>query len=76
MSADIVVLCGFAQVGSVGGGLLVAFLACIAGPLALMTINGLFIKLDVRIIGTHSFGYLVRFVLAGIAAGLKFRLQS
>jgi hypothetical protein len=75
MSAAIVALCDFAQVGSTGGGLLVAFLAWIAGPLALMTINGLFIKLDVRVIVAHSFGYLARFALAGIAAGLTLKLR-
>ena len=75
MSGAIVVLCGFAQVDSVGKGLLVAVLAWIAGPLALMTINGLFIKLDVRIIGAHSLGYLARFALAGIAAGLTLPLR-
>jgi len=75
MSAAIVALCGFAQVGSVGGGLLIAVLAWIAGPLALMTINGLFIKLNVRVIVAHSFGYLARFALAGIAAGLTLPLR-
>ena len=75
MSAAIVALCGYAHVGSAGGGLLVAVLAWIAGPLALMTINGLFIKLDVRVIVAHSFGYLARFALAGIAAGLTLPLR-
>ena len=75
MSAAIFALCGFAQVSSVGRGLLVAFVAWIAGPLALMVINGLFIKLDVRVIGAHSLSYLVRFALAGIAAGLSLPLH-
>jgi hypothetical protein len=74
MSAAIVALCCIAQVRSVSGGLLVGVLAWIAGPLALMIINGLFIKLDIRIIGAHSFGYLARFSLAGIAAGLALPL--
>ena len=76
MSAAIVMLCGVAQVRSVAGALLVAVLAWIAGPLALMTINGLFIKLDVRVIGAHSFGYLARFAVAGVAAGLTLPLRT
>lgn len=75
MSAAIVALCDFAQIGSVGSGLVVAVLAWIAGPLALMAINGLFIKLDIRVIGAHSIGYLARFALAGIAAGLTLPLR-
>jgi hypothetical protein len=75
MSAGIVVLCGIAQVDSVDRGLLVAVVAWIAGPLALMAINGLFIKLDARVIGAHSLGYLARFALAGVAAGLTLPLR-
>ena len=70
MSFAIVGLCALAGVAGVVQGTLVALLAWIAGPLAIMAINGLFIKLDPRIIIAHSIGYLLRFVLAGAAAGL------
>jgi len=70
MSFAIVGLCALADVAGVVQGTLVALLAWIAGPLAIMAINGLFIKLDPRIIVAHSIGYLLRFVLAGAAAGL------
>jgi hypothetical protein len=70
MTGAIAALCVFAGVSGIGGGLIVALLAWIAGPLALMLINGLFIKLDIRIIAAHSIGYLARFVLAGVAAGM------
>jgi len=75
MSFAIVGLCAFANVAGVMQGTLVALLAWIAGPLAVMAINGLFIKLDPRIIVAHSIGYLLRFVLAGAAAGLALSLQ-
>jgi len=75
MSFAIVGLCALADVAGVVQGTLVALLAWIAGPLAIMAINGLFIKLDPRIIVAHSIGYLLRFVLAGAAAGLALSLQ-
>jgi membrane protein YqaA with SNARE-associated domain len=75
MSFAIVGLCALADVAGVVQGTLVALLAWIAGPLAVMVINGLFIKLDPRIIVAHSIGYLLRFVLAGAAAGLALSLQ-
>jgi len=75
MSAAIVALCAVAQVRSVEAGIAVASLAWVAGPLSLMIINGLFIKLDARIIAAHSFGYLARFALAGIAARLTLPLR-
>jgi len=75
MSFAIVGLCALADVAGVVQGTLVALLAWIAGPLAVMAINGLFIKLDPRIIVAHSIGYLLRFVLAGAAAGLALSLQ-
>lgn len=65
-------LCDLAAVTGVLQGAGIGVLAWIAGPLPLMAINGLFIKLDGRIIAAHTTGYLVRFVIAGIAAGLAF----
>ena len=76
MTVAIVALCSVAQVRSVEAGLLVAILAWVAGPLAILTINGHFIKLDVRVIGAHSVGYPARFALAGIVAGLTLPLHS
>src|SRR5215472_9768182 len=70
MTFAIVGLCVLAGVSGVAQGCGVALLAWIAGPLAIMAINGLFIKLDHRIVAAHSIGYLLRFVFAGAAAGL------
>lgn len=49
MTIAIIALCVFAGVTSIVGGLAVALLAWIAGPLAVTVVNGLFIKLDARI---------------------------
>jgi len=70
MTIAVVALCWLAGVSDMIHGLGVAVLAWIAGPLAVTLINGLYIKFDPRIIVAHSAGYLLRFALAGIAAGL------
>jgi hypothetical protein len=75
MSFAIVGLCVLAHIAGITQGLLVALLAWIAGPLGLMLINGLFIKLDGRIIASHAIGYLMRFAIAGISAGLALSMQ-
>ena len=72
MTAAVVALCGLANVRSIVDGLAIAVLAWLAGPLVVLVINGLFIKIDPKITLAHSLGYLARMVLAGIAAGLVF----
>jgi hypothetical protein len=69
MTAGVVGLCYLARVDSVGGGLHVALLAWFAGPLIVIVVNGLFIKLDPKITFAHCAGYLARALLAGAAAG-------
>ena len=76
MTFAIVGLCVVAGVSGIAQGCGVALLAWVAGPLAIMVINGLFIKMDARVVVAHSIGYLLRFVLAGAAAGLVLPLQS
>jgi hypothetical protein len=76
MSFAIVGLCWLAGMTSIRDGLTVALLTWVAGPLAIMIINGLFIKLDRLVVISHSVGYLLRFVLAGVAAGFALSLQS
>jgi hypothetical protein len=75
MSFAVVGLCALAGVTGITGGLALALLAWVAGPLAITAINGLFMKLDPRVILSHSVGYLLRFLLAGVAAGLALHLQ-
>jgi hypothetical protein len=70
MTAGVVLLCAMANVRTIVGGLEVAFLAWLAGPLVPIVVNGFFIKLDPKITFAHTIGYLARLVLAGAAAGI------
>jgi len=53
---------------SLDGILVVALLAWIAGPLVMQVTNGFWIKFDPLLTLSHSIGYLVRFLIAGVAA--------
>jgi hypothetical protein len=70
MTAGVVLLCVMATVHTIIGGLEVAFLAWLAGPLVPIVVNGFFIKLDPKITVAHTIGYLARLLLAGVAAGI------
>lgn len=63
-------LCMFSDVRSVWAGLLVAVFAWLAGPAVVIIVNGLFIKMDPKIVCAHCLGYLARALLAGLAAGI------
>jgi amino acid transporter len=69
-TAAIVVLCTLAGVNGVGRALALATLAWIAGPMLVLVVNGFFIKLDPRTTVAHCAGYLVRFLISGLAAGI------
>ena len=69
-TAAIVATCAIVHTQSVGLALLVAALAWLAGPFLVVVVNGMFIKIDSRITFAHCVGYLARFLLAGLAAGL------
>ena len=69
-AAAIVGLCVYTDVHGLLPAVAVAVLAWIAGPLVLMITNGFFMKIDWAIVGAHSVGYLVRFLLAAIAVAI------
>ena len=75
MSAAIVALCALAGAASIVTGLEIAALACAAGPLTILVINGLFIKFDPKITFAHCLGWLARMALAGGAAGYVLSLS-
>jgi hypothetical protein len=75
MSAGVIALCALVGVGGVWSGLGVAMLVWIAGPLTVIVVNGLFVKLDTRITFAHCLGYLARMLIAGAAAGLVLPLS-
>jgi hypothetical protein len=68
--AAVVALCAIADIHGIAGGLVLGTLAWIAGPFFVLIVNGLFIKFDPLVTVAHSAGYLVRFLLAGLAAGI------
>ena len=65
----VVLLCEYAGVHSMAGALIVAGLAAAAGPLVISPTNGLWVKIDPLVTVAHTAGYIVRFVIAGLAAG-------
>lgn len=68
-SAAIVLLCVIANVHGYRDTLIVAGLAAAAGPLVISPTTGLWVKIDPLVTAAHTFGYIVRFVIAGLAAG-------
>jgi hypothetical protein len=75
MSAGVIALCALVGVGGIWSGLGVALLVWIAGPLSVIVVNGLFIKIDWKITVAHYLGYLARMLVAGAAAGLVLPLS-
>jgi hypothetical protein len=69
-AAAIVALCVLANVNTFWPAIGVAIFAWIAGPLVIMITNGFFMKLDWVIVGAHTLGYLVRFLVAAIAVAI------
>jgi hypothetical protein len=69
-SAAVIGLCIYAGVTSIKGALIVAALAAAAGPLVTTITNGMWIKIDPTVTAAHTIGYIVRFLVAGVAAGI------
>jgi len=72
MGAAVIALCALAGVSDLLG---VALLVWIAGPLPILVINGMFVKLDPKITFAHCLGYLARMLIAGTAAGIVLPLS-
>lgn len=66
----VVALCHYGHSHGAARDMFLAFLAWIGGPLVMQVTNGFWIKTDPLITVSHSAGWLVRFLLAGLAAGL------
>ncbi|MGH6888459.1 MAG: hypothetical protein ACREHF_04580 [Rhizomicrobium sp.] len=66
----VVALCIHGQAHGLPRALFLAFVAWVAGPLVMQITNGFWIKTDPLITLSHSIGWLARFLLAGLAAGL------
>ena len=68
MSAGVVFLCLLSNADTILRGLVVAAIVWAAGPLVVVIVNGLFIKIDPKVTIAHCLGWLARMVLGGIAA--------
>jgi hypothetical protein len=68
-AAAVILLCLFAQVHSYAGAFIVVGLAAAAGPLVISPTTGLWVRIDPLVTIAHTVGYIVRFLLAGLAAG-------
>jgi hypothetical protein len=68
-SAAIILLCIVTGVHGYKGALIVAALAAAAGPLVISPTAGIWVKIDPLVTAAHTAGYIVRFLIAGIAAG-------
>jgi len=69
-AAAVIALCAMAGVDSVAGGLKVAFIAWLAGSLVQVATTQIWVKIDPLVSVAHGLGYLARFLVAGVAAGL------
>ena len=72
-SAAVVLLCFVAKSSGVVQAIELSLLAWFAGPLVVVVTNGFWIKIDPRVTFAHTLGYLARFMIAGLAAGLVLR---
>ncbi len=69
-AAGVVLLCWYTGATTIESALTVATIAWIAGPLVMQVTNGFWIKMDPLLTFSHSVGYLVRFLIAGLAAAI------
>jgi len=69
-AAAVIALCALAGVDGIAGGLKVGFIAWLAGPLVHVVTTHIWIRIDAKVSAAHALGYLARFLVAGIAAGI------
>lgn len=69
-AAGVIALCVLANVDTFWPAVGIAFFAWLAGPLVITVTNAFFVKLDWAVAGAHAAGYLVRFLIAGMAAAV------
>jgi len=69
MTAAVVALCALGHANSIASGLEFAGLAWLAGPVVVIIVNNMFVKIDWKITLAHCIGYGARLLLAGAAAG-------
>ena len=69
-AAAVIWLCALAGVDSVMGGLKIGFIAWLAGSFVQVATTYIWVRIDPMVSVAHALGYLARFLIAGIAAGI------
>lgn len=69
-AAAVIALCAMAGVDDIWSGIKVAFLAWLAGSLVQVATTHIWVRIDASVSVAHALGYLARFLIAGIAAGI------
>ncbi|MGQ0741859.1 MAG: DUF1761 domain-containing protein [Alphaproteobacteria bacterium] len=75
-AAGVVLLCAYTNTATITGGVIVAVLAWLGGPLVVTVTNGLWVKRDPMITVAHSVGHLARMLIAGVAGAVALQLAS
>ena len=73
-AAAVIALCAMAGVDSVWSGIKVGFLAWLAGSFVQVATTHIWVRIDLKVSIAHALGYLARFLIAGIAAGIALPL--
>ena len=69
-AAAVMALCAMAGVDGIMSGIKVAAIAWLAGSLVQVATTQIWVRIDPAVSLAHGLGYLVRFLIAGIAAGI------
>ena len=69
-AAAVVALCALAGVDGIASGLKVAFIAWLSGSFVQVATTQIWVKIDPWVSLAHGLGYLARFLIAGVAAGI------
>jgi hypothetical protein len=69
-AAAVIWLCALAGVDGILSGIKVAVLAWLAGSFVQVATNHIWVRIDPMVSVVHGLGYLARFLIAGIAAGI------
>jgi hypothetical protein len=69
-AAAVMALCAMAGVDNVMSGIKVGFIAWLAGSFVQVATTQIWVRIDPAVSVAHGVGYLARFVIAGIAAGI------
>jgi len=69
-AAAVMWLCALAGVDSVASGIKIAVIAWLAGSFVQVATTHIWVRIDPKVSLAHGLGYLARFVIAGIAAGI------